>query len=289
MSRLFRLQPSRPDRAFHGLVYYRWTEAYVRVIRALLEHATRPAPVLAFRDFLARRLERTHHAKVVPSADARRIITVNAPIEWRNLERAVPYPVARDIVLDSPATITVAECACRATAQHAGLRSESCGPIDVCLYIGDPVASFVAEHQQGARLSSVEEALEIVDAAARRGNVHTLWFKDAAGGRMYALCNCCGCCCIGMKVRREGYSPLAGSGFSAEVNEETCTGCGVCVRSCQFGAIALDDSAVARVDSLACLGCGVCANLCPNGSVSLEIAGVGVEPLPFDRDLAAVD
>lgn len=291
MRQLFRLQPSRPDRAFHGLIYYRWTEKYMSVVRWFLEHGTRPTPVRAVRDATARHLQATHHAKVVPAADARRIITVDRPIEWRNLEHVVPYRVARDIVLDAPATIAVAQCACRAVAEQRGNRAPSCGPTDVCLYLGDPVASFVVAHQKGARFVSVDEALRIVDEAGARGNVHTLWFKDAAAGRMYALCNCCSCCCIGLKAREAGFDPLAGSGYVAAVDEGSCTACGTCVEACSFGAIRLDTGvdgrAKPRIDPSACLGCGVCVRACPSAALDLVRAETGAEPLPFDEGAPA--
>ena len=138
--------------------------------------------------------------------------------------------MARDIVLDAPTTIALAECACRAVAKNHGEYDGHCGPLESCLYLGDPIASFVVEKQPAtSRFITVEEALGVIDNAASRGNLHSLWFKDAAAGRMYAICNCCSCCCIGLKAEREGFSPLASSGFIAEVRADACTGCGSCV------------------------------------------------------------
>ena len=274
MKRLFTLQRSRPDRAVHGYFYYRWTDRYMAAARWVLDR-----PGLGW---IRRRaglwLERTHHAKVVPASDARRIITLDHPIEWRGLERVVPFAQARDIVLDASPTIALAPCACRAVARDRGEYDGSCGEIASCLYLGDPIASFVAEKQSGARRITSEEALRVVENAAARGNVHTLWFKDAAGGRMYAVCNCCSCCCIGMRAERAGFSPLAGSGYLAAVTEAGCTACGACVQACPFSAIELSGDVV-RVDSNACMGCGVCVGTCPHGALALEPGGA-VDPLP---------
>jgi ferredoxin len=271
------MQPNRPDRAMHGYIYYRWTSAYMAAVRFFLDH---PGPFRALRDPVARWLEKTHHAKVVTTEDAKRVLTLNTPVDFRGLEHVVPYPVARDIVLDAPTTIALAECACRAVAKSHGEYDGHCGPVESCLYLGDPIASFVVEKQpETSRLISVEEALRVIEEAASRGNMHSLWFKDAAAGRMYAICNCCSCCCIGLKAEREGFSPLASSGFVAEVNGDACTGCGACVAACPFDAMSTGD-ACSAVDSDACLGCGVCVGVCPDDAVALVRHG-DVEPVPW--------
>ncbi len=282
MGRLLRLQPDRPDRAAHGYVYYRWTSAYMRVVRFFLDGGGRGFEPL--RSAAARHLERTHHAKVVSAGDARRLIRIDAPIDYRGLESVVPFPVARDIVLDASAPIALAKCACRDVAEKRGDRDHDCGPLETCLYIGDPIATFVAEKQVGARLVSADEALAVVDEAARRGNVHTLWFKDAAGDRMYALCNCCTCCCIGLKSQEAGFSPLAGSGYVARVDGARCTSCGNCVGTCAFDALSLPGSTEpAAVREPLCLGCGICVAACPSRAISLELAQDGPAPVPWSR------
>ena len=278
MGRFLRMQPSRPDRAVHGYIYYRWTSAYVAVVRYFLERGWFLGPL---RTAAGRHLERTHHAKVIPTSSARRLIEIDQPIEYRHLESVVPFAVARDVVLDSPATITLARCACRSVAEDRGTRDSTCGPLETCLYIGDPIATFVAEKQVGARRITPDEALAVVEAAAERGDIHTLWFKDAAAGRMYAMCNCCSCCCIGLKSSRAGFSPLVGSGYVAQVDSELCTACGACEDSCAFDALSLSESRTVVVDAERCLGCGTCITQCAHGALSLARAESGADPVPW--------
>jgi len=278
VGRFLRLQPDRPDRAAHGYVYYRWTSRYVAVVR----WALRSRGLGALRAAAGTHLAETHHAKIVPAETARRVIQVDRAVDLHDLESVVPYAVARDVVLDAPPTIALAQCACRATAREAG-RGHDCGPLEQCLYLGDPIATFVAEKQPSARLITPEEALDVIDAAAVRGAIHSLWFKDAAGGRMYAICNCCSCCCIGLEAQREGFRPLAGSGFCTTVDAKACTACGACVAGCAFGALSIGPGADAIVvDAERCLGCGACLCSCPVDALALEPALGGLLPLTLD-------
>jgi len=55
--------------------------------------------------------------------------------------------------------------------------------------------------------------------------------------------------------------------MAAIVDEEKCTGCGICENECPQEAITVDD--VARVDADLCTECGVCVDECPNQAISL--------------------
>lgn len=57
-----------------------------------------------------------------------------------------------------------------------------------------------------------------------------------------------------------------------KVDRETCTGCGLCLQVCPFGALTLDNENII-VASEACNGCGACVPECPSGSLSLPEPG----------------
>ncbi|MCD1294317.1 (4Fe-4S)-binding protein [Methanocella sp. CWC-04] len=63
--------------------------------------------------------------------------------------------------------------------------------------------------------------------------------------------------------------PYYGHKISA-VDEELCTGCGLCETNCRFGAIKVDEGLKAHIDSIACEACGVCSFVCPAGAIKLE-------------------
>ena len=59
-------------------------------------------------------------------------------------------------------------------------------------------------------------------------------------------------------------------GLVAQVNPETCVGCGECAAACPFQAMEMvgeGKKQKARVVTAACKGCGVCAGACPSGAV----------------------
>lgn len=59
----------------------------------------------------------------------------------------------------------------------------------------------------------------------------------------------------------------------AEVNEDTCRGCGRCVENCPFEACALvekGDRKVSVVDEMVCEGCGICSVVCCNKSIVMR-------------------
>jgi len=54
------------------------------------------------------------------------------------------------------------------------------------------------------------------------------------------------------------------------INEEKCTGCGVCVPTCPEGAIQIIDGKARLISDLFCDGLGACINHCPEGALSVE-------------------
>jgi len=256
----------------HAYVYGRWTKQYMWSLRRLLPRLGRRG---------RRHVAENYHAKVITPEHAHAIVHLDRDVPLRDLEQVIPYSRARDLVLTASPEIALYECACRLS------RADHCGPTQVCMAVGQPYVDFVLEHHpEDARKVTPEEALSVLEAEHERGHVHTAWFRTAARGRFYAICNCCPCCCVGMEgMVRHGVGLLASSGFVAHVNEAACSGCGACSRACPFGAISMRDG-VAVVDESRCLGCSVCVDRCPTGSIALERDEARPEPLDV-RVLAA--
>jgi ferredoxin len=269
----------------HGYAYARWPYLYIGVatgehrLARILRPAARWLLSLFGTDGRGEQVDQgaafadTYHGKAVPLEQATQLVTVDEEIRLTDLEQVVPYARARDIVLKNPDHIVVLDCPCRAS------RSNPCQPLDVCLIIGEPFASFVAEHHpRRSRWITPEEAVEILRTEDERGHVHHAFFKDAMLERFYAICNCCACCCGAMQAHQMGVSMLASSGYVCRADVELCAACGTCIDACQFGALSLSDGAVVAEDS-ACMGCGVCISKCTQDALSLVRDSRRGEPL----------
>jgi ferredoxin len=276
----------------HGYIYARWPYLYIGI--GVGEHPISPR-LAQLSQILTHLLPQRHaaegdgskaakigiaatyHGKVVPLAAATQLVTVNEEVHLPNLEQIIPYDRARDIVLKNPGHIVALDCPCRSA------RPNPCKPLDVCLIVGEPFASFISEHQpEHTRWLTPNEAIEILRAEDERGHVHHAFFKDAMLGRFYAICNCCACCCGAMQAQRRGTPMLVSSGYITAVDEDLCIGCGDCEDYCQFFALSLSDGH-AEINQTLCMGCGVCVNHCEQGALSLSLAPARGEPLEIQK------
>jgi ferredoxin len=161
----------------------------------------------------------TYHGKVIPLDHARQLVTVECDVRYPLPEQVIPYARARDIVLKNPDHIVVLNCPCRSSREHP------CLPLDVCLIVGEPFASFLLEHHPGrSRRITPAEAVDIL----REEDERDLCAVDPS------LCVGCGDCTTfcqfdALEVR-EGMNT---------VNRDLCMGCGVCTGKCAHGALTL--------------------------------------------------
>lgn len=269
----------------HGYIYGRWTHLYIAIGTGQHPLATKLAPLAAWfekqiiRGKTPREIEETvsladtYHGKTMPREAAKKLVLVNEDINLPDLEQVIPYKRARSIVLKNPDHIVALDCPCRSA------KPNPCLPLDVCLVVGEPFASFVVEHNPDkTRWITRDEAVAIIDAEDARGHVHHAFFKDAMLGRFYAICNCCACCCGAIHAHQNGTPMLASSGYVAQVADSACLACGACADNCQFGALTLGDLLM-EVDTAKCMGCGVCVDKCPQEAISLIRDASRGEPL----------
>ncbi len=55
-----------------------------------------------------------------------------------------------------------------------------------------------------------------------------------------------------------------------KIDEDLCTGCGLCVPNCHEGALQVIDGKVRLVSELMCDGLGACIGYCPEGAITIE-------------------
>ena len=135
----------------HGYVYARWPYLYIGVGKGKHPLAKWIKPLGRFANRVITKprsnenedgveFADTYHGKVVPLEAAGQLVMINEEIKIADLEQVIPYKRARSIVMKNPDKIAALECPCRAAME------EPCLPLDVCLIVGDPIASFIVEH-----------------------------------------------------------------------------------------------------------------------------------------------
>ena len=197
-------------------------------------------------------------------------------------------------LVETARTVGVSECACRHHASHLGTACDA--PRQVCMTLNSGAETLMRGGI--ARQISNAEGLKILAECQAAGLAQT---ADNVQKGVGYICNCCGCCCGMMRAARTfGLShSVVSSNWIAAVREESCSGCGLCVKACPPGALSLEETGEARPEgakprkkaSLAadlCLGCGVCATVCRKGGVAMEARPVRVftPESTFDRMVA---
>ncbi len=136
----------------HGYIYARWIYFYLAMGSGQHPLSKRLTPLIGWignwitgkastgGDHPEIGFQDTYHGKVVPLQAARELVSIKEDIDLGDLEKIIPYALARDIVLKNPDHIVVLDCPCRSA------RENHCDPLDVCLVIGEPFASFTLEH-----------------------------------------------------------------------------------------------------------------------------------------------
>lgn len=280
----------------HGYAYGRWCYSYIAAgtQRSKLAMALffplgllidRHSPTHPPKDHKGISFADSYHGKAVPLEAATQLVTLNRPVELRNLEKVIPYKAAKDIVLENPERIALLDCPCRMSRPEG----ERCEPVDVCIIVGEPMVSFVLKHHpKRSRAITQDEAVDVLRATDARGHVHHAFLKDAVHGRFYAICNCCSCCCGAMQAQRAGIPMLCSSGYALEVDTDACVGCGECADYCQFKALrVVNKKAVVRPKR--CMGCGICVSKCPKGALTLVRDASRGEPLEIHALLEACE
>ncbi len=205
-------------------------------------------------------------------------IPVDIPLgNYENV--AVPYKVFEHFI-NKASNIVLRTCPCR---ERYGCKNHS---IDLgCIFMGDDTKNMVLPPEQGYHATK-EQALEHMTKAMAEGLVPLLGrnVAEAEGGhgvedtgKFLSGCFCCDCCCISVKAAQSGIrASMAGDaggpmeGMRIAVDEEKCTGCGLCVEACQFKLRLLKEGK-SSVNPKHCVGCGRCIKVCPEGAISIDV------------------
>lgn len=166
-------------------------------------------------------------------------------------------------LLRAAGRIVLADCICRKQKEVIG---KGCGKLGEACFMFGSMGQYYLDKGMGREVS-LEEGLEVLAEAARQGLVTQPGTAQNPAG----MCNCCGDCCGVLATLNRHPQParLVFSNHIAKLDQDACTGCGLCLERCQMGALTLGDDGVAVLNPERCIGCGLCTLTCPGQALSL--------------------
>ena len=198
----------------------------------------------------------------VPDSGATRVIPVGKTLNVLPLIMTYDDMMA---FIDTETYIAAGTCACR----HGGeLLGKPCDkPKDnMCMIFGEPAKA--AASYGFVPILSKDEARHIVEQAEEAGLVHQ--YTNNKGMGVEYVCNCCGCHCLALRpiIRSPLPSQMITSDWITRIEDDACSGCGVCIDRCWVKALKMGGD-IAVVDTNRCIGCGLCKYVCPTDAIKM--------------------
>ena len=261
----------------HGYIYGRWTYLYIGIGKGDHPISKRLAPIFGWVNKRIARKKRdqlpqanvgfadTYHGKTVPLETARRLVSVDEEIRIPDLEQVIPYRRARSLIMKNPDHIVALDCPCRMA------KPNPCLPLDVCLIVGEPFASFVREHHPGhsRRITHARGGRH----PPGRGRARTRPSRLLQGRHARPLLRHLQLLRVLLRrhagpAQRHPHAGLLRLHRAAWTR--TCAWAAATASDyCQFHALEVLDGTSQRASTRSCMGCGVCVSKCDHGALSL--------------------
>lgn len=192
-----------------------------------------------------------------------RVFVSEESLSQENTLHILDFERASHLIKNSK-SIALSTCYCRHKAYHLGKNCSA--PIETCLTF-DNTASSLIKHNYAKKID-ISECLEILHMSYEANLVQC---GENVSEDITFLCNCCGCCCEGLKAVKKFGSlhPIETTNFLPKIDNEKCIACGKCLRACPIGVIDMDTKTISINEDI-CLGCGLCVRNCPQKALGLK-------------------
>lgn len=161
-------------------------------------------------------------------------------------------------ILDMATQISVVNCACREKVKGCN------SPLETCIMVNTGAEVF-SEIKNKEKISA-GRAKDIIYNSGKQGLIRMV--HHCIAPNTYSICNCCTCCCVPYKLKKEyGVDTAMVNGhYVAEIDFNKCKKCSKCVNACPEKAI---DIKKGIIEFEKCLGCGLCIEQCGRGALQM--------------------
>jgi len=175
------------------------------------------------------------------------------------------YDNMREYVKKTKEVIGVANCVCKQGEAILGNKCKVSGDdIEICIFFGE--GNYLDRNR--GRVITKDECLILLDKAEEKGLV----LQPGNSLQAFCICLCCGCCCGVLTSAKKFEKPaeLFATNYYAVIDNDKCTGCGLCIKRCQMDAITRIDKSNVKLNPDRCIGCGLCVTKCNKEAATLK-------------------
>ncbi len=215
---------------------------------------------------------RNHQPWMAPEKNSFTYLPINQSLE--TVQHALPPQLVHEFIDQAEYHVVMDKCGCKLARQCRHFTAEI-----GCMFMGETalkmphgVSRRVTREQAHAH---VERAVEVgLVPMTGKVRVDNFIFLTPDEQKLLSVCFCCHCCCMMTAFKHipgdhlDHVMPRL-EGLEVKVSED-CIGCGQCLETCGFDAIAIVDGHA--VHNGQCRGCGRCERTCPNDAVRITLA-----------------
>ena len=208
-----------------------------------------------------------------------RVVPVEKSISVENF--VASYDEMRKIVNNTEGQFGVIDCLCKQGKDLFGHKCKTTDLRETCIMFPAMTTSLMRLNAPFHAISK-NETLKLFEQFEHDGLV----IQPSNAQDPLIVCNCCGDCCAVLRMAKMFPKPAAvfATNYHAEVDDQLCSGCGVCLKRCQMEALTITNKK-SSINLDRCIGCGLCVSTCPKKAIKLMKKEKALVPPKTNDDL----